>query len=100
MDLIYNGGFKKMRYSISDTAEFGDYESGKRLITDETKKEMKKILSEIQDGTFASKWIAENKNGRAHFNACRRIAASHQLEKVGEELRKMYAWNDNDKYAD
>ena len=100
VDLIYNGGFKKMRYSISDTAEFGDYETGKRLITEETKKEMKKILSEIQDGTFASKWIAENKNGRAHFNACRRLAASHQLEEVGAELRKMYAWNDNDKYAD
>ena len=100
VDLIYNGGFKKMRYSISDTAEFGDYETGKRLITEDTKKEMKKILSEIQDGTFASKWIAENKNGRAHFNACRRIAASHQLEEVGAELRKMYAWNDNDKYAD
>ena len=100
VDLIYNGGFKKMRYSISDTAEFGDYEVGKRIITDDVKKEMKKVLGEIQDGTFASKWIAENKNGRAHFNACRRIAASHQLESVGAELRKMYAWNDNDKYAD
>ena len=99
VDLIYKGGFQMMRYSISDTAEFGDYETGKRLITDETKKEMKKILSEIQDGTFASKWIAENKNGRAHFNACRRIEASHQLESVGAELRKMYAWND-DKYAE
>lgn len=99
VDLIYTGGFKMMRYSISDTAEFGDYETGKRLITDETKKEMKKILAEIQDGTFASKWIAENKNGRAHFNACRRIEASHELETVGAELRKMYAWND-DKYAD
>jgi Ketol-acid reductoisomerase len=95
VDLIYRGGFSLMRYSISDTAEFGDYETGKRLITDETKKEMKKILSEIQDGTFASKWIAENKNGRAHFNACRRIAASHQLEEVGKELRKMYAWNND-----
>lgn len=100
VDLIYNGGFKKMRYSISDTAEFGDYEIGKRIITDETKKEMKKVLTEIQDGTFASKWIAENKNGRAHFNSCRRIAAEHELEKVGEELRKMYSWNDDDKYAD
>lgn len=100
VDLIYSGGFKKMRYSISDTAEFGDYETGKRLITDETKKEMKKVLTEIQDGTFASKWIAENKNGRAHFNSCRRIAAEHQLEKVGEELRKMYSWNGEDKYAD
>ena len=77
VDLIYTGGFKMMRYSISDTAEFGDYETGKRIITEETKKEMKKVLEEIQDGTFASKWIAENKNGRAHFNACRRIAAEH-----------------------
>jgi ketol-acid reductoisomerase len=95
VDLIYRGGFSLMRYSISDTAEFGDYETGKRLITDDTKKEMKKVLSEIQDGTFASKWIAENKNGRSHFNACRRMAAGHQLEKVGKELRKMYSWNDD-----
>ena len=100
VDLIYKGGFKLMRYSISDTAEFGDYETGKRLITDDTKKEMKKVLGEIQDGTFASKWISENKNGRAHFTACRRIEASHQLEKVGEELRKMYSWSKEDKYAD
>lgn len=100
VDLIYKGGFSLMRYSISDTAEFGDYETGKRLITDETKKEMKKILSEIQDGTFASKWIAENKNGRAHFNACRRIKAEHQLEAVGAELRKMYSWSDEDKYQE
>ena len=99
VDLIYTGGFSFMRYSISDTAEFGDYETGKRLVTEETKKEMKQILAEIQDGTFASKWIAENKNGRSHFNACRRINAGHQLEQVGAELRKMYAWND-DKYAD
>ena len=99
VDLIYAGGFKMMRYSISDTAEFGDYETGKRIITEDTKKEMKKILEEIQDGTFASKWIAENKNGRSHFNACRRIKASHQLEEVGAELRKKYAWND-DKYKD
>lgn len=88
-----------MRYSISDTAEYGDYETGKRLITPETKAEMKQVLTEIQDGTFASKWIAENKNGRSHFNACRRMGAEHQLEKVGAELRKMYAWNE-DKYAD
>ena len=94
VDLIYKGGFSFMRYSISDTAEFGDYETGKRLVTDETKKEMKKILTEIQDGTFASKWINENKVGRSHFNACRRIEASHQLEEVGKELRKMYSWND------
>lgn len=93
VDLIFSGGFSMMRYSISDTAEFGDYETGKRLITEDTKKEMKKILSEIQDGTFASKWINENKTGRLHFNACRRIEAEHQLEKVGAEIRKLYDWN-------
>ncbi len=95
VDLIYQGGFAKMRYSISDTAEFGDYETGKRIITDETKKEMKKVLTEIQDGTFASKWITENKaGGRAHFLASRKVKAEHQLEKVGKELRKMYSWNE------
>lgn len=101
VDLIYSGGFQKMRYSISDTAEFGDYETGKRLITEETKKEMKKVLSEIQDGTFASKWISENKSGgRAHFNACREREAAHELEKVGEELRQLYSWNKEDKYSE
>ncbi len=94
VDLIYRGGFSLMRYSISDTAEFGDYETGRRIVTEETKKEMKKILEEIQDGTFASKWIAENNNGRAHFNAKRAMEASHQLEQVGRELRKMYSWSD------
>ncbi|MBP3855993.1 MAG: ketol-acid reductoisomerase [Ruminiclostridium sp.] len=96
VDLIYKGGFKMMRYSISDTAEFGDYETGKRLITDETKKEMKKVLSEIQDGTFARNWIMENKMGRSHFNACRRIQGEHQLEKVGAEIRKLYSWNEEE----
>ena len=95
VDLIYKGGFSMMRYSTSDTAEFGDYETGKRLITDETKKEMKKVLEEIQDGTFASKWIAENNNGRAHFNAKRALEANQPLEKVGAEIRKMYSWNDD-----
>ena len=95
VDLIYQGGFAKMRYSISDTAEFGDYEIGKRIITEETKKEMKKVLSEIQDGTFAGKWITENKAaGRAHFLATRKVKAEHQLEQVGKELRKMYSWNE------
>ncbi len=94
VDLIYKGGFSMMRYSISNTAEFGDYETGKRLVTDETKKEMKKILQEIQDGTFASKWINEYKTGSIHFNACRRMEAGHQLEDVGKELRKMYSWNE------
>ena len=100
VDLIYAGGFSKMRYSISDTAEFGDYETGKRLVTEDTKKEMKKILEEIQDGTFATKWIAENNNGRAHFIATRNLKAEHQLEKVGADIRKLYAWSKEDKYAD
>ncbi len=101
VDLIYSGGFGKMRYSVSDTAEFGDYETGKRLITEDTKKEMKKVLEEIQDGTFASKWIAENKSGgRAHFNACREREAAHPLETVGAELRKLYSWNKEDKYSE
>ena len=100
VDLIYTGGFKMMRYSISDTAEFGDYETGKRLITDETKKEMKKVLEEIQDGTFASKFITESNNGWAHFKAKREMEANHQLEKVGAEIRKLYSWNGEDKYAE
>ena len=100
VDLIYAGGFSKMRYSISDTAEYGDYETGKRLVTEETKKEMKKVLEEIQDGTFASKWIAENNNGRAHFIATRSLKAEHELEKVGADIRKFYAWSKEDKYAD
>ena len=94
VDLIYHGGFSEMRYSISDTAEFGDYEIGKRIITEDTKKEMKKVLSEIQDGTFARNWIMENKVGRQHFNATRKLKASHELEEVGRELRKMYSWSD------
>lgn len=93
VDLIYKGGFSMMRYSISDTAEYGDYETGKRLITEQTKKEMKNVLTEIQDGTFASKWIAENNNGRAHFNAKRALEACSQLEEVGKEIRSMYSWN-------
>lgn len=99
VDLIYRGGFGFMRYSISDTAEYGDYQIGNRIITEETKQEMKKVLKEIQDGTFASAWIAENNNGRAHFNAKRRLEAEHPLEQVGAELRKMYSWSDEDKYA-
>jgi ketol-acid reductoisomerase len=93
VDLINSGGFAFMRYSISDTAEYGDYITGKRIITDETRKEMKKILAEIQDGTFASRWIMENKaGGRAAFLAMRRKEAGHQVEKVGAELRKMMSW--------
>ena len=96
VDLIYQGGFSQMRYSISDTAEFGDYEIGKRIITEETKKEMKKVLAEIQNGTFARNWILENRVNRPHFNAERRIHSEHQLEQVGKELRKMYSWNEEE----
>lgn len=93
VDLINQGGFSYMRYSISDTAEYGDYMVGKRIITDETRKEMKKVLAEIQNGTFASKWITENKaGGRAEFLATRKNQSEHQLEKVGAELRKMMSW--------
>ena len=92
IDLINSGGLSFMRYSISDTAEFGDYMTGKRIITEETKKEMKKILAEIQDGTFAQKWIAENKANRPHFLAMRRIESEHLAEKVSKELRKMMSW--------
>ena len=93
VDLINNGGFAMMRYSISDTAEYGDYVTGKRLITEDTRKEMKKVLTEIQDGTFAGNWISENKSaGRAHFLAMRRVHAEYKSEEVGKELRKMMSW--------
>ena len=93
VDLINSGGFAMMRYSISNTAEYGDYRTGRRLITDETRKEMKKVLSEIQDGTFASEFIQEFSAGRqARFLATRRKEAEHPLEKVGAELRKMMSW--------
>ena len=93
VDLINEGGFGKMRYSISNTAEYGDYRTGKRLITDETRKEMKKVLSEIQDGTFASEFMQEMSSGRkAKFLATRRRQAEHPVEKVGAELRKMMSW--------
>ena len=95
VDLINEGGFSKMRYSISNTAEYGDYRTGKRLITEDTRKEMKQVLKEIQDGTFASEFLTEMspKGGRkTHFLAQRRIAANHPIEKVGAELRKMMSW--------
>lgn len=96
VDLMYQGGLETMRYSISDTAEYGDYMIGNRIITDETKKEMKKVLTEIQDGTFAKKWLVENMVGRPTFNATRRIEKEHQIEKVGSELRGMMSWINND----
>ncbi len=93
VDLINEGGYGYMRYSVSDTAEYGDYVTGKRIITKETRNEMKKVLAEIQDGTFAANWIAENKAaGRARFLATRRKESELELESVGGELRKMMSW--------
>ena len=93
VDLINQGGFAKMRYSISNTAEYGDYRTGKRLITDETRNEMKKVLDEIQNGTFASEFMTEFSAGRkAKFLATRRLESEHQLEETGAELRQMMSW--------
>jgi ketol-acid reductoisomerase len=92
VDLIYEGGISAMHYSISDTAEYGDYTRGPRVITDGTRAEMKKILGEIQSGEFAKEWIAENDNGRPNFNRYREETAKLQIEKVGAELRGMMPW--------
>lgn len=93
VDLINEGGFDRMRYSISNTAEYGDYRTGTRIITEDTRKEMRKVLAEIQDGTFASEFIQEfNSGGKARFLASRRKEADHPLCKVGTELRKMMSW--------
>ncbi len=97
VDLIFESGFAGMRYSISNTAEYGDYITGPKIITEDTKKAMKQILSDIQDGTFAKNWLLENQVGAPHFMAMRKRAAEHPCEKVGEELRKLYSWNDDDK---
>ncbi len=92
VDLMYEGGLENMRYSISDTAEFGDYSTGKRIVNENTKAEMKKVLAEIQDGTFAKNWILENQSNRAAFTARRRLEKEHQLTQVGAQLREMMAW--------
>ncbi len=92
VDLINQGGLSFMRYSCSDTAEYGDYVSGKRVITDDTKKAMKDILSEIQDGTFARNWLLENQVGRPYFNARKRMEADSLLEKTGARLRSLMSW--------
>ena len=93
VDLMYEGGMAKMRRSVSDTAEYGDYVSGPRIVTPETKKVMKQVLAEIQDGTFAKNWLLENRAaGRANFLALRERHANHQIEKVGKELRSMMSW--------
>ncbi len=92
VDLINQGGLSYMRYSCSDTAEYGDYVSGKRVITDETKKAMKDILGEIQDGTFARNWLLENQIGRPYFNARKRMESESLLEKTGARLRSLMSW--------
>lgn len=92
VDLIYEGGMSWMRYSVSDTAQWGDMTIGKRIITDETRKEMKKVLTEIQDGTFAKNWLLENQVGRPAFNAMAKKEAEHPIEIVGNELRSMMSW--------
>lgn len=97
VDLIYQSGFAGMRYSISNTAEYGDYITGPKIVTEETKKSMKKILSDIQDGTFAKNWMLENAVGSPQFNAMRKKAAIHPSEEIGKELRKLYSWNGEDK---
>ncbi|HRA52710.1 MAG TPA: ketol-acid reductoisomerase [Thermoflexales bacterium] len=92
VDLFYQGGLNYMRYSVSDTAEWGDYVSGPRIVTDKTKAEMKKILTEIQNGKFAKEWIKENQTGRPRFNAMRTRDINHPIEKVGLKLRRMMPW--------
>ena len=99
VDLIYQSGFEGMRYSISNTAEYGDYVTGPKIITAETKKAMKKILSDIQDGTFAKDFLLDmsEAGSQVHFNAMRKLASEHPSEVVGEDIRKLYSWSDEDK---
>ena len=99
VDLIYQSGFAGMRYSISNTAEYGDYVTGPKIITEDTKKAMKKVLADIQDGTFAKEFLLDmsEAGGQVHFKAMRKLAAEHSSEVVGEEIRKLYSWNGEDK---
>ena len=99
VDLIYQSGFAGMRYSISNTAEYGDYITGPKIITDETKKAMKKILADIYDGTFAKDFLLDmsSAGGQAHFKALRKRKAEHPSEKIGAEIRSLYSWSDEDK---
>ena len=98
VDLIYQSGFEGMRYSISNTAEYGDYITGPKIITEDTKKAMKKVLADIQDGTFAKDFLLDmsEAGGQAHFRAMRKLAAEHPAEKVGTEIRKLYSWNNEE----
>ncbi len=100
VDLLYQGGMADMRYSISNTAEYGDYVSGPRIVTDETRKEMKRVLAEIQSGKFVSNWITECKAGQPSFKAMRKNWANHPIEEVGEKLRAMMPWLKQNKLVD
>ncbi len=100
VDLIYEGGISNMRYSISNTAQYGDLTRGPRIVTDETKQEMKRILGEIQDGKFALEWMLENKANKPTFNALTRKGEEHQIEKVGAKLRAMMPWLSSKKIVD
>ena len=100
VDLIYEGGIANMRYSISNTAEYGDYTRGPRIVTDETKAEMKRILNEIQTGKFTRDWMLENRVGQTSFKATRRRSAEHEIEQVGEKLRAMMPWIGANKLVD
>src|SRR6056297_64111 len=92
VDLLYEGGFENMRYSVSDTAEYGDYTASRRMVTEETREEMKKVLGEIQSGEFARNWILENVAGRPYFNARKRQELEHPMVETGKELRNMMSW--------
>ena len=98
VDLIYQSGFAGMRYSISNTAEYGDYITGPKVITPETKKAMKQILKDIQDGSFAKEFLLDmsEAGGQVHFKAMRKLASEHPAEKIGEEIRKLYSWNNEE----
>ena len=100
VDLIYEGGIANMNYSVSNTAEYGEYVSGPRVITSETKAEMKRILDDIQSGRFARDWMLENKVNQASFKAMRRRAAEHPIEQVGEKLRAMMPWIGKNRLVD
>lgn len=99
VDLIYQSGFAGMRYSISNTAEYGDYITGPKVITEDTKKAMKQILKDIQDGSFAKEFLLDmsSAGGQVHFNAMRKLASEHPSEVVGTDIRKLYSWSDEDK---
>jgi ketol-acid reductoisomerase len=100
VDLIYEGGIANMNYSISNTAEYGEYVTGPRIITPETKAEMKRVLEDIQSGRFTRDWMLENRVNQASFKATRRRNAEHPIEKVGERLRAMMPWIAKNKLVD